>query len=70
MTAIARHSLEGHEDPDVRMDAFTNKMRVYIQRHVSPATATLYDSAAPLSMCWLGLARYWKKRGVGVTPRA
>jgi hypothetical protein len=29
------------------------------------AAAAVYDQAAPLSQCWLGLARYWKKRGVG-----
>jgi len=65
MTEMARRNLEQDGDDSDRMNAFTDEMRVYIQRHVSPAAAALYDSAAPFGMCWLGLARYWKKRGIG-----
>ena len=65
MTEMARRNLERDGDDNDRMNAFTDEMRVYIQRHVSPAAAALYDSAAPFGMCWLGLARYWKKRGIG-----
>ena len=65
MTEMARRNLERDGGDGDRMNAFTDEMRVYIQRHVSPAAAALYDSAAPFGMCWLGLARYWKKRGIG-----
>ena len=65
MTEMARRNLEQDGDDSDRMNAFTDEMRVYIQRHVSPAAAALYDSAAPFGMCWLGLARYWKMRGIG-----
>ena len=65
MTEMARRNLERDGDDSDRMSAFSDEMKVYIQRHVSPAAAALYDSAAPFAMCWLGLARYWKKRGVG-----
>ena len=66
MTEMARRSLERDGDATDRMNAFADEMRVYLQRHVSVAGSALYDSAAPFAMCWLGLARYWKKRGVGV----
>ena len=65
MTEMARRLLERDGDDSDRMNAFADEMRVYIHRHVSPTAAAQYDSAAPFTMCWLGLARYWKKRGVG-----
>jgi hypothetical protein len=27
--------------------------------------ALSYEAASPLDLLWLGLARYWRKRGVG-----
>ena len=65
MAEMARRHLERDGDDDERMNAFADEMRVYIERHASSAAAALYESAAPFTMCWLGLARYWKKRGVG-----
>lgn len=50
---------------DERQGAFVDDIRRYLQRHVPPQAVGLYDSAAPLSQCWLGLARYWRKQGVG-----
>lgn len=67
MAQMARRNLERDGDDDQQMNAFADEMRVYIERHASPAAALLYDSAAPFTMCWLGLARYWKKRGVGAS---
>jgi glyoxylase-like metal-dependent hydrolase (beta-lactamase superfamily II) len=67
MTQMARRHLERAGDDSERMTAFSDEMRVYVHRHVSLAAAAHYDSAAPFTMCWLGLARYWKKRGVGVS---
>jgi len=65
MKELARTTLSLEGDEDQRMQAFAAEMRTYLQRHVSPAEAALYDYAAPLTLCWLGLARYWRKRGVG-----
>ncbi len=62
MTGIARRSLEGDRDDDERMRAFADDMRVHLQRHMPASEVALYDYAAPLTMCWLGLARYWRKR--------
>ena len=67
MKELARTSLSLEGDDDQRMSAFAAEMRIYLQRHVSPAEAALYDYAAPLTLCWLGLARYWRKRGVGAS---
>ena len=62
MAGIARRSLEGDRSDDERMRAFADEMRVYLQRHMPASEVALYDYAAPLTMCWLGLARYWRKR--------
>ena len=66
MKTMARRILEREEVSDeARTTAFVDEMRVYLQRHLPSSEAALYDYAAPLSQCWLGLARYWRKRGVG-----
>lgn len=67
MKEMARASLSLEGDDNQRMNAFAAEMRIYLQRHVSPSEAALYDYAAPLTLCWLGLARYWRKRGVGAS---
>ncbi len=60
---MAQRSLELEAESDeVRISAFVDDLRVYLQRHIPSSTAALYDYAAPLSQCWLGLARYWRKR--------
>jgi len=68
LSEMGRRSLERGDlrDDDARQNAFVEEIRLYLQRHVPPAEVAHYDSAAPLSQCWLGLARYWRKKGVGV----
>ena len=51
---------------DERVVRFVADIRRYLQRHMSDTAAALYDKAAPLDQCWLGLERYWKRQGVGV----
>ncbi|MDP6579635.1 MAG: MBL fold metallo-hydrolase [Vicinamibacterales bacterium] len=63
--ALARTIVEREATDEERVGMFTAEARLYLQRHIPNASAALYDQAAPLSQCWLGLARYWKKRGVG-----
>ena len=65
MRDMVRASLEREGDDDARQRAFANEMRVHLQRELAAPEAALYDYAAPLDQCWLGLARYWRKRGVG-----
>lgn len=65
---LARTVLEDERaaTPDERVARFVADIRRYLQRHMSDTAAALYDKAAPLDQCWLGLERYWKKQGVGV----
>ena len=65
---LARAIVEEERDAtaDERVARFVADIRRYLQRHMSDTAAALYDKAAPLDQCWLGLERYWKKQGVGV----
>ena len=65
-SAMARRILDMDGSDDDRLNAFADEMRIYLQRHIAPTEAGLYGYAAPIDQCWLGLARYWRKRGVGV----
>ncbi|MEE2635612.1 MAG: MBL fold metallo-hydrolase, partial [Acidobacteriota bacterium] len=66
MAVMARTILEGPASDEARSDEFVAEARRYLQRHMPDTSAALYDQAAPFEQCWLGLARYWKKQGVGV----
>jgi glyoxylase-like metal-dependent hydrolase (beta-lactamase superfamily II) len=66
IAALAKTIVERDVTDEERVGLFTDEARRYLQRHMpDTAAAALYDQAAPLWQCWLGLARYWKKRGVG-----
>ena len=65
LAALARAVIEEDVPAEERADRFVADTRRYLRRHMSEEQAALYDMAAPFSMCWLGLARYWKKQGVG-----
>ena len=66
MSELARRVMEQELSDDDKLQAFTNEARLYLQRRLPPAEVALYDFAAPLTLGWLGLRRYWRKRGVGV----
>ena len=65
LAAVARAIVEGDAPAEERADRFVADARRYLLRYMPESTAALYDMAAPFSMCWLGLARYWKKQGLG-----
>ena len=65
MAALAKTIVERDVTDEERVDLFTDEARRYLQRHMPDTAAARYDQAAPLWQCWLGLARYWQKRGVG-----
>ncbi len=65
LAALARAVIEEEVPAEERADRFVADTRRYLRRHMSEEQAALYDMAAPFSMCWLGLARYWKKQGLG-----
>ncbi len=62
LSGIARRVGDGEGGDDDRLRAFTAEARLYLQRHLPPEEVDLYDFASPLSLGWLGLARYWRKR--------
>ena len=63
---ISKECLEsGGSDAD-QQQRFLNEIRVYLARHIPTQETNLYNTAAPLDQCWLGLVRYWRKRGVPV----
>ena len=64
MAGIARTCIEAGGGAADRQNRFVDELRVYVERRIPAGEAGLYGAAAPLDQCWLGLARYWRKRGV------
>ena len=64
MAGIARACIEAGGGAADRQNRFVDELRVYVERRIPADEAGLYGAAAPLDQCWLGLARYWRKRGV------
>ncbi len=63
MSTIARATLrEEGSDEDRRM-RFADRVRGELRREMTDAQLASYGVAAPFEMLWLGLARYWRKRG-------
>ena len=48
-----------------RVQGFAAYMRSTLARRMSEAQVQAYESVVPWRVLWLGLARYWSKRGVG-----
>lgn len=65
VAAIARAALEVGHDDEAQAGAFREEMRVELRRHMSEAEAQSYELAIPFDHCYFGLARYWRKQGVG-----
>ncbi len=65
VAALAKTIVEQDVTAEERAGLFTDQARRYLQRHMPDTAAALFDQAAPLWQCWLGLWRYWKKQGVG-----
>jgi glyoxylase-like metal-dependent hydrolase (beta-lactamase superfamily II) len=62
---IVRRALDTYPDPadDAKAAAvFREEMAREIRRHLPEADARSYELAVPLDHCYLGLARYWRKR--------
>jgi len=52
---------EGLAD-EARQQRFVDELRRELRRHVDETTLQRYALAVPFEHCWLGLARYWRKR--------
>ena len=64
MTDIARECITAGGGASDQQSRFVDEMRRYLEQHIPADEAGLYGTAAPLDQCFLGLARYWRKRGV------
>lgn len=62
MSQMVLRTLEGEGTDEERMARFTAEMRIHLRQRLSEAEATLYDQASRLPYCWMGLARYWRKK--------
>lgn len=56
------HDLVTRADDTAGEALFVERVAGRIVAHVGAEAAAGYRSAVPLEHCWLGLARYWKKR--------
>ena len=63
MTDIARECVASGGGAADQQSRFVDEMCGYVEQHVAAAEASLYGTAAPLDQCFLGLTRYWRKRG-------
>jgi len=62
---IAKAALDlGGTDED-QARHYQQEARLELRRHMTEAEVTSYELAVPLDHCYLGLARYWRKRAAG-----
>ena len=62
--ALVRESLGGPGTDDERSMRFAEDLRRELRRKMSDGQVAAYESAAPFHLLWLGLARYWRKKGI------
>lgn len=67
MAAIVRRTLDDPGTDDERSRVFAESLRQDMRRQMTEAQVATYPVAAPFEMLWLGLARYWRKKGVGAS---
>jgi glyoxylase-like metal-dependent hydrolase (beta-lactamase superfamily II) len=62
IAGIAKQALERGGDATVQAGHFRDQMRRDLRQHMPEDEAIAYELAIPFDHCFLGLARYWKKR--------
>ena len=65
LVTVASYVQQSLDDPgsdEERRSTFISWIRREMGRRMSDTQAASYESAAPLDLLWLGLARYWRKR--------
>jgi hypothetical protein len=62
---LARTALEAGGSDTEQAAAFQRAARAELREHASDAEVAQYELAVPLDHCYLGLARYWRKRSAG-----
>jgi glyoxylase-like metal-dependent hydrolase (beta-lactamase superfamily II) len=64
MAAVVKASLQEPGTDDERARRFEEHLRREMRQHVTEAQLESYRVTAPPNLLWLGLARYWRKRGM------
>lgn len=67
MGDIVLRTLADRGTDDERSRVFAESLRQDMRRQMTEAQVATYPVAAPFEMLWLGLARYWRKKGGGAT---
>ena len=65
MSRIVQKRLAEPEPDDEKGRRFAEDVTRELRRQMSEAQVAAYLAAAPPELLWLGLARYWKKKGTG-----
>ncbi len=63
LAAVVRTSLQEPGTDDEKARTFAEHVEHEMRRQMTEAQLASYQAAAPTEMQWLGLARYWKKKG-------
>jgi glyoxylase-like metal-dependent hydrolase (beta-lactamase superfamily II) len=66
VSELVRASLMAPGTDEERRMRFVGDLRRELRRLMTHEQAMAYEGASPLDLSWLGLARYWRKRGVGL----
>jgi glyoxylase-like metal-dependent hydrolase (beta-lactamase superfamily II) len=60
---LARRVLEQNGDGEEAMRAFVSELTRITRESTDAETAAVFEAGAPVEQLWLGLRRYWQKRG-------
>jgi glyoxylase-like metal-dependent hydrolase (beta-lactamase superfamily II) len=60
---LVRSTLAEEGTDEERSARFADRLRRELRQHMTDAQIASYPVAAPFEQLWLGLARYWRKRG-------
>jgi glyoxylase-like metal-dependent hydrolase (beta-lactamase superfamily II) len=62
---VVREGLAGDTDEAEQIARLRAYAEAELGREATAEDKAAYQQAAPVELCWHGLARYWRKRGVG-----
>jgi glyoxylase-like metal-dependent hydrolase (beta-lactamase superfamily II) len=65
MAGLVRARLSEPGTDDEQSRRFADDLQREFRRHMTDAQLASYKAAAPPELVWLGLARYWRKKGAG-----
>ena len=63
LSGLVQSTLARAGTDEERRAQFVEELRRELRRQMNETQAMAYEAASPLDLLWLGLARYWRKRG-------